>query len=78
MTMPMFSKEEIAGLYRTFVLYLRLPKDRWSEIKAAEKLTPEGDKIFEKLRKDVSLEMDKLPDLSGPDTSLARLEEVRA
>jgi|TARA_B100001964_G_scaffold235029_1_gene294444 radical SAM superfamily enzyme YgiQ (UPF0313 family) len=78
MTMPMFSKDEIGGLYRTFVLYLRLPKDQWSEIKIAEKFTPEGDKMFKKLRKKVSLEMDKLPDLSGPDTSLARLEEVRA
>jgi len=68
---------EIAGLYRTFVLYLRLPKERWSEIKVAENFTPEGNKMFEKLRKEVALEMDKMPDLSGPDTPLAHLERVR-
>ena len=77
MTMPMFSKAEIAGLYRTFVLYLRLPKERWSEIKVAENFTPKGNKMFEKLIKEVELEMDKMPDLSGPDTPLAHLERVR-
>ena len=62
MNMPMFPKEEISGLYRTFVLYMRLPKDRWPEIKVAEKFTPEGNKMFEKLTAEVAIEMDKMPD----------------
>ena len=75
MDMPMFTKAEISGLYRTFVLYLRLPKDRWSEIKIAEKNTLEGNQMFEKLKNEVSTEMDKMPDLSGPDTPLSKLEK---
>ena len=75
MTMPMFSKAEIAGLYRAFVLYLRLPKDRWPEIKIAERFTDEGNKMFEKLKQEVAVEMDKMPDLSGPDTPLAQLDK---
>jgi len=75
MDMPMFPKTQIAGLYRSFVLYLRLPKERWSEIKVAERFTPEGNKVFEKLRNEVALEMDNMPDLSGPDTPLDQLDK---
>ncbi len=74
MNMPMFTKAEISGLYRTFILYLRLPKDRWPEIKIAESYTPDGNKMFEKLKQEVSIEMDKMPDLSGPDTPLNQLD----
>ena len=73
MTMPNFSKAEISGLYRTFILYLRLPMDRWPEIKIAESFTPEGDNMLEKLKQEVLMEMDKMPDLSGPDTPLDQL-----
>ena len=31
--------------------------------------------MFEKLKQEVSLEMDKMPDLSGPDTPLAQLDK---
>ena len=75
MDMPMFSKAEISGLYRTFIFYLRLPKDRWSEIKIAESFTHEGNKMFEKLQQEVLVEMDKMPDLSGPDTPLSQLDK---
>ena len=43
------SKAEISGLYRRFVLYLRLPKERWPEIKIAEKDDDEGNKMMAKL-----------------------------
>ena len=77
MNMPMFSKEEISGLYRTFILYMRLPKDRWPEIKVAEKFIPEGNKMFEKLTTEVSIEMDKMPDLMKiSDAPLVELEKA--
>ena len=44
--MPQWSKEEIEGLRRCFVLYVKLPKSRWPEVQAAEKLTPEGGKVL--------------------------------
>jgi radical SAM superfamily enzyme YgiQ (UPF0313 family) len=40
--MPNFSKSEIKGLMKTFVLYVRLPKKYWNEIRAAEAETEEG------------------------------------
>lgn len=51
--MPQWSKEEIEGLRRCFVLYVKLPKSRWHEVKHAEKLSPEGDRIWEELRNEV-------------------------
>jgi len=48
--MPQFPKEQIAGLMRTFNLYVRFPKDRWPEIEKAEQLTPDGEAEFERLR----------------------------
>lgn len=49
-SMPHFTKEQIEGVRRCFVLYVKMPKDRWPEIQKAETLTPEGDKIFHKLK----------------------------
>jgi radical SAM superfamily enzyme YgiQ (UPF0313 family) len=51
--MPHWSKEQIEGLRRCFVLYVKLPKSRWSEIEKAEQLTPEGDRIWQELRDEV-------------------------
>lgn len=48
--MPQFPSEEIEGLQRTFVMYVKFPKSRWPEIKKAESLTPEGDAIWARLR----------------------------
>jgi len=48
--MQYFPKAEIEGIRRCFVLYVKMPKDRWAEIKKAESLTPEGDKIFRHLK----------------------------
>ena len=51
---PQFPKEEIEGIRRCFVLYVKMPKDRWNDIRKAESLTPEGDKILKSLQKECS------------------------
>jgi anaerobic magnesium-protoporphyrin IX monomethyl ester cyclase len=53
LNMSHWPPEAIEGLRRCFVLYVKLPKSRWPEIEKAEKLTPEGDKIWEGLRDEV-------------------------
>jgi anaerobic magnesium-protoporphyrin IX monomethyl ester cyclase len=50
LTMPQFPRDEIYGLQRTFVMYVKFPKSRWPEIRQAESLTPEGDAIWGRLR----------------------------
>ncbi len=47
--MPQLSKEEIKGLQRTFPLYAKFPKNRWSEIRRAEKFNEKGNNVFKKL-----------------------------
>jgi anaerobic magnesium-protoporphyrin IX monomethyl ester cyclase len=49
------SADELRGIQRAFNLYVTLPKDRWEEIRAAEQLTPEGDKHFAKLAREYQL-----------------------
>lgn len=49
-SMPHFTKEQIEGVRRCFVLYVKMPKERWPEIRGAEALTPEGDQIFRRLK----------------------------
>jgi radical SAM superfamily enzyme YgiQ (UPF0313 family) len=48
--MPKFTKEEIYGLQRTFVMYVKYPKSRWPEIQKAEVLNSEGNKRWADLR----------------------------
>lgn len=48
--MPALSNSEIMGLVRTFVLYVRLPKKFWKDIKRAEQGDEEGNRIFEELK----------------------------
>jgi hypothetical protein len=50
--MPQFPPEEIEGLRRCFTFYIRMPKSKWPEIERAEKLTPEGDAIWNELREE--------------------------
>lgn len=50
MNMSSMSRAEIMGLAKTFVLYVRFPKNRWSEIALAEKNTVEGRAKLEALR----------------------------
>ena len=49
LTMPTISKEEIRGLIKTFILYARMPRSYWQEIKIAESETDEGIKKYEEL-----------------------------
>ncbi|MBF0320228.1 MAG: B12-binding domain-containing radical SAM protein [Nitrospirae bacterium] len=54
LNMPQFTPAQIEGVRRCFVIYTKLPKSRWPEIEKAEKLTPEGDAIWETLRDEVA------------------------
>jgi len=47
----------IVGLWRTLSLYVHLPKSRYPLIRKAEALSPDGDKIFEKLKKEYCEQM---------------------
>ena len=49
------SVEELWGLFRTFALYVDLPKKRWREIKEAETLNEKGNTIFRKLAKEYQM-----------------------
>ncbi len=50
LSMPQFTKEQIEGMLRTFVLYVRMPEEYYPRIEEAEKLTQEGDEALEELR----------------------------
>ena len=50
LSMPQFTKEAIEGIRRCFVLYVKMPRERWPEIRQAESLTPEGDAVFRALK----------------------------
>ena len=47
-----YMPEEIEGLQKCFVYYVKMPKSRWKDIKRAEPDTPEGNRIFEELRQE--------------------------
>ena len=49
------SSDELLGLQRTFNLYVDLPKEKWDEIKIAEKFDGEGDAKFKELGKEYQL-----------------------
>jgi anaerobic magnesium-protoporphyrin IX monomethyl ester cyclase len=52
LNMPDFTVKEIEGIRRCFVLYVKMPKSRWSDIIKAEAINPEGDRIWEELRQE--------------------------
>ena len=52
LNMPQFPKEKIKGIMRTFSLYVRYDKNLWNDIKIAESFTPEGERMFKKLREE--------------------------
>ena len=49
LNMPTISKEEISGLAKVFSLYIKFPKERWPEIKIAEKMMKRGNLMMSKL-----------------------------
>ncbi len=52
LVMPQFTPEQILGKRRTFNMYIKFPKHRWGEISLAEKMTPESDAIWGRLREE--------------------------
>lgn len=50
LTMPQISKDELKGLLRTFVLYVKMPESYYPKIKIAEQLNEQGDALLAELR----------------------------
>jgi radical SAM superfamily enzyme YgiQ (UPF0313 family) len=50
LNMPNFSSDQIKGLVRTFPLYIKMPESYFNDIKVAEQLNEEGDKMLAILR----------------------------
>ena len=50
LNMPSISKKEIGGLVKTFVLYARLPRSYWKDIKIAEQNNTKGKEMYNKLK----------------------------
>jgi hypothetical protein len=47
--MPQIFSGELYGLFKTFPLYVKLPKKLWPEIKKAEKNTDNGAKSYQRM-----------------------------
>ena len=50
LNMAQFPKERLKGIMRTFSLYVRFDKSRWKDVEIAEGFSPDGEKMFSKLR----------------------------
>jgi anaerobic magnesium-protoporphyrin IX monomethyl ester cyclase len=50
MDMPQFSKQQIMGMYRTMLLYIKMPKEYFGEIKKAESFDDQGNDSFKRLK----------------------------
>ena len=50
--MPEFTNDQIKGMHRTFVLYIRMPKSYWPKLAEAEVLNSKGDRILEEIKKE--------------------------
>ncbi len=50
--MSQYPIDEIMGLRKCFVLYLKFPKERWPDIRRAEADTPEGNRIHAELKQE--------------------------
>ena len=51
--MPEFSRDEIRGVVRTFVMKVKFPESRWPEIEIAEQFSDEGDRKFNELSEEL-------------------------
>lgn len=49
---PFLDRGQLKALRRVFAMYVKFPKDRWPEIKIAESMTSEGDRVWGKLREE--------------------------
>ena len=78
LSMPQLSSEQIDGLMRTFVLYVKFPKKWWPYIKEAEAFATKGNEMFAKLSKiyhDAYLSTDQL-DKSQEEPDWDKLEKT--
>ncbi len=50
LNMPQYPIEEIEGLKKCFILYVKLPRSRWGDIRKAEGKTEEAKRIYEDLK----------------------------
>jgi len=51
--MPKFTRDEIRGFVRTFVMKVKFPESRWKEIEIAEKFSDEGNRKFDELSEEL-------------------------
>jgi radical SAM superfamily enzyme YgiQ (UPF0313 family) len=73
---PGYSSEEIEGLLKCFALYVKFPKNRWKEIRKAEKETPEGKRIFSELRQEYIDRFFPKPDVHNTDKETPNVAEL--
>ncbi len=52
LNMPQYPPSEIEEIKKCFALYVKFPKNRWSEIERAEKNDEEGNRIYANLKKE--------------------------
>jgi len=69
---PYMSKEQMRNLRRVFSLYAKFPESRWREIQVAESTTPEGVRMWEKLREEFIQAF-----FSGPDNDNMDLANIK-
>ena len=51
-SMPQYTPQEIKEVIRTFNMYVKFPRNRWDDIKKAEKEDEEGEKIYNELKQE--------------------------
>tara|TARA_B100000427_G_C15422775_1_gene557145 strand:- start:144 stop:1043 length:900 start_codon:yes stop_codon:yes gene_type:complete len=52
LNMPQYPPHEIEEIRKCFSMYVKFPKNRWKEIKRAEKNDKEGNRIFKELKEE--------------------------
>ena len=72
--MAQYPLKEIEGLKKCFVLYVKMPRKRWKDIRRAEEDSPEGNRVFEELKQEFSDHYVKSPSGKGESTQAADLE----
>ena len=73
--LPDYSPEEIEGIKRCFVLYVKFPKSKWKQIEKAEKFDVEGNKIYQDLKLEY-LEKYMPKTDPNPTSDLSKIEDM--
>jgi hypothetical protein len=47
---PNITVEEYKGIFRTFILYCKLPRKYWNDLRIAEQQTDAGDEMFQRYK----------------------------